>query len=86
MAHLKSYLLAFLDAFGISITHALAWVGFNNLGNHVDLSSLQTSWDWVCYIADILRVTAMGTISLAYLVYRFYAEWKKYKKEHKDDK
>lgn len=67
---------------GISIAQVLAWIGFANLGNHTDLSTLQTWWDWTCYIADILRVTAMGTISLAYLIFRFYAEWRKYKKEH----
>ena len=70
---------------GISITQVVAWIGFANLGNHTDLATLQTTWDWVCYIADILRVTAMGTISLAYLVFRFYAEYRKYKKEHSKD-
>lgn len=87
MAHFKSYLLAILDGLGISMTQIMAWIGFANLGNHTDLAALQTTWDWVCYIADILRVTAMGTISLAYLIFRFYAEWRKYKKEHanKDD-
>ena len=85
MAHFKSYLLAFLDALGISITQALAWVGFANLGNHTDLASLQGTWDWICYIADILRVAAMGIISLAYLIFRFYAEYRKYKKEHSNN-
>jgi hypothetical protein len=85
MAHFKSYLLAVLDVLGISITQALAWIGLSNLGHHTDLASLQGTWDWVCYIADILRVTAMGVISLAYLIFRFYAEYKKYKKEHAKD-
>jgi len=85
MAHIKNYIYLICDALGISITQVVAWIGFANLGNHTDLSTLQSTWDWVCYIADILRVTAMGTISLAYLVFRFYAEWRKYKKEHSKD-
>jgi len=84
MAHFKSYLLAFLDALGISVNSMLAWVGINSLGAAIGIDHLHTWWDWACFIADVARVSIMSLLSISFLMFRFYVEWRKFKKDHPD--
>ncbi len=85
MASFKSYVLAICDALGISINQIYAYIGFMTIGNKIDLSQLQTWVDWLYFILDIFRASTMWILSTSFLIFRFYAEWKKFKKEHKDD-
>lgn len=82
MVHFKDFLRIILDAFGLSLNSMLAAVGWIHINTGVDIESLKTGWDWAFFIGDILRVTIMSLLSIGFLIFRIYVEYRRFKKEH----
>jgi len=82
MATIQSYIRLILDALGLSLNSMLAATGWVNLTVGFNTGDLKTNWDWAFFIGDMLRVTIMSLLSIGFLAFRIYVEYRKFKKEH----
>lgn len=82
MANIKDFLRIILDALGLSLNSVLATFGWVNLTLGFKTGELKSNWDWAFFIGDLVRVTIMSLLSIGFLAFRIYVEYRRFKKEH----